>query len=457
MSADAGQPAAVRAGWRALASAPAGVRLLVAALFVLTLLMLPVGRAHLNDWRRANASPHAKPDDAGSLLAPLSFDAGQNFRLRPGADFYAVYEAGYRLRTGGDPYGAGLTPPLRAPDATQFRYPLAAAAWLGVPLSLLPPQASYALWVALGPVMLIANFLLCLGRAPTRAIPLAVVWFAWFPAVPEWHMGQFTLLLATLMLWAADALVHGVRLAGAPWLLAVTLKVYPLAWAPVFWLRGRKRAVLVACGALAASAFLATALYPKGTEVGILRGGLVGAIIAPTHQPYAGAQGVQEAVNALLWKARGHALAEPTPDRLPVPSDPVALVSLALVAGYAALALWALLHGARTHTPEVLGILWLAWFIAFRDNWEHHYMLLQALCGFLLAHGVIGGRVALAAWVFAGAPSLWWFWQRLGYSGGGGAEFAGLLYFLQRPPAVLLLLAVLAHSIARRGPDDPTT
>lgn len=448
----AGSLDACREGLRVLVLAPARTKLIVALLFALTLLMLPVGRGALHDMRSGSQSGYARDADAGSLLAPLAFDSGFNFRLRPGADFFAIYEAGLRARSGDDPYSAGLEEPRRAPYATQFRYPVVTAYWLGAPLSLLPPLVAYAAWVAACVGMLIANFLLCLGRAKEHAGLLALLWFAWFPVVPELHMGQFTLFLATLMLWSADALIARRRLAGAPWSLSVLLKVYPLAWAPLLWREGRRRAVIVTVLVLALSVGATLRYFPKGTEVGVVRIGVLGSVIAKLHQPYAGAQGLQSAVNATCWKLSGRGFAEGTPDPpLPNAGDPTLILSLLMIAAYSAFGLWGLCVWWRDRDVRqltaLLGFLWLAWFIAFRDNWEHHYLLIQALTAFLLVHRVAMPRHALCIWVFAGTPSLWFLWQKLWAGGGAASEVIGLAYFFQRPLGLMILLFLLAKSL----------
>lgn len=450
-----GSLAACREGARVVAQAPARTKLLVALLFAFTLLMLPIGRGALHELRSGAQAGYARDADAGSLLAPLAFDSGFNFRLRPGADFFAIYEAGLRARSGDDPYSAGLEDPRRAPYATQFRYPVVTAYWLGAPLSVLPPLAAYAMWIAACVAMLLANFLLCVGRAREHVGVLALIWFAWFPVLPELHMGQFTLFLATLMLWGADALIARRRFAGAPWALAVLLKVYPLAWAPVVWREGRRRAVIATVLVLALSVIATLRYFPKGTEVGVVRVGVLGSVIAKLHQPYAGAQGLQSAINATCWKLSGRGFAEGTPDP-PVPNltDPTLILSLLMIAVYSAFALWAICGWWRDRDGirlrALLGYLWLAWFIAYRDNWEHHYVLVQALTAFLVVQKLASIRQAAWVWALAGTPSLWYVWHKLWAGGGAVSEIAGLVYFIQRPCGLAVLLFCLSKSLHAR-------
>jgi len=434
---------AMCAGWRTVRDASPRVKLLLLLFFLLTLLMLPAGRGTIHEIRRAGDPAYLREADGGGILAPLAFDSGYNFRLRPGADFFAIYEAGIRARTGGDPYTAGLEAPRRAPYATQFRYPVFTAYWLGAPLSLLPPWVAYGGWVAACIAMIVANFLLCVGRAPSHVLPFALLWFAWFPVVPELHMGQFSLFVATLLLWGADALLVGRRWAGVPWMLAMLVKVFPLAWLPVVWRMGRRRAAIVATLVLFASAGLTIAIFPAGRSEGILSGGIFGKVIAKTHQPYAGAQGLQSAINAIVWKISGKGLVDASPET-PTPhwSDATLIISLVVILAYTVFAVWGIMRmrgdDSAGTKAALLGILWLSWFIAFRDNWEHHYVLVQALAALLLARGVVTPRQTLLIWIFAGTPSLWYLWQKLGPSTAG--EVIGLAYFLQRPIGLGVLL-----------------
>jgi hypothetical protein len=190
--------------------------------------------------------------------------------------------------------------------------------------------------------------------------------------------------------------------------------------------------------------------FPKGTEVGVVRVGILGSVIAKLHQPYAGAQGMQSAINAICWKVTGHGFDEPTPES-PAPhlSDPTLILSLLMIAAYSAFALWGILRWWRNRDPDrliaLLGLLWLAWFVAFKDNWEHHYVLVQALTAMLLSRGILSSRQTILVWFFAGAPSLWVVWHRLW--GGGVSELVGLLYFIQRPAALLILLTHVAKCL----------
>jgi hypothetical protein len=432
----AGPFAGIAEGGRAVLAAPAAVRVWTALCIAMLALMLPFGRGTL----AMVADPHRGTGarDAGGILAPLSADSGMLHRKRPGVDLFAVRAAGERVLNGGSPYGDAL---YSTPYATPYRYLPATALWLGVPLAALPAKAALVAWVAFGFVQVLANFLLCAGRRPDAIPVLAPVWCLWCPLIAEWHLGQASLFLATLLLWSLELLRAERRAWPLPWVLAILLKVFPAAFAFAFLREGRWRAVLAAGVASALLTFPAFAWLGRPDAAMQLEGRFLGAL----RQPYAGAQGVQEFINAIEWKARGLSFAtQATSGEGAFPA--LVIVSVLAWAVFAALLL------KRAPTPRILLVapFWLLWFVAFRDVWEHHYVMLQPLLALLIVETRMPRRAVLLAWLGAGAPSLWWLWQRTGYAGNALAETVGLLYFVQRPVA----LAVIAWWVWRAGRDS---
>ncbi|MDX2177592.1 MAG: glycosyltransferase 87 family protein [Candidatus Sumerlaeia bacterium] len=430
---------------------PRWQRAAFALLILLYASFLPFGRGPLHDVRR----PGVEPRDQGSIWAPLSVDAGYLIRHSPGLDFYSIYNAGSRVLAGLDPYGSDADPPLRAPYKTTFRYLPVTAYWLGVPLNALPPEPAWKAWVALLWLMPVAGFLACAGRRPGLLWVFALLWFCWFPLVPEFHLGQFTLFMATLLFWFALRLFEGGRLAGAAWVLGALVKVYPLGFALLLWSWGRRRAVVVAF-ALAVPPLAYFAATPSGLSEGLGGAGVRGRLVGAMDVPYAGAQGVQALVNVLAWKAQGLAMLPPGGfERLAPGRDPVAYASAAIILLWGALCVWAWWRTRRAPDEAALAIFWLTWFVVFRDAWEHHTALVQALAAFLLVRGRISARLALLVWCAAGAPSLWYFWQKAGYTGNILAESLGVAYFVQRPVATLALAAAMVASLRRIHPAGP--
>lgn len=435
-----------RHGWRAIAEATFQQRLWLVAGLLLLAIMLPFGRRG--------------PDDAGGFLAPLTADSGSRNlqRMAPGVDFYAIYHAGTRVLSGRSPYGGvgDATAPQRVPYFTPFRYPPLTALWLSVPLNVLPPKVAWVMWSLFLAALLCGNFLLCVGRRPELFRLWCVLWFAWFPMIAELHVGQFSLLLGTLLMWSLDAMARGSKAGWIGWLLAINLKVFPVLLAPVLWRAGRHREVVIALAITALSIVAAFAIFGRDLVREIVQRDRAAGLFTPKlRAPYAGAQGVQEGLRIIDWKlVHGLSFAANPNDIAATSILRPAAWGVALI--YGLICAGALLRQTPATAPYVIGLVWLSWFVVQEDCWEHHYMMLQCLLGYLLINKSINPSIAIVCWFAAGAPSCWWLWYRMGYQGNPTAEFLGLLYFLQRPIAVITLIGVLGYGAIVRPSSAKT-
>lgn len=431
-------------GMDALWKAKWPCKLLVGLLFLVLLLMFPAGRTN--------------PEQVGGAFAPLSVDSGYLFRQRPAADFFSVYDAGSRILRFQDPYGVNQVSGgegLRAPYVATFRYLPITAVWLAVPLNILPPWPAYYTWAVLNLIFIALNFFLCVGRRPDRIPIFALIWFAWFPVFVELHMGQFTLFMATLMLWGMDGIRSGRYITGsAGWILATMLKVYPIAMAPSLWLWGRWKAVLLMLLLVVGTTVLWRLAVPSEFNEGVVNRGIAGRVIGQSRQPYAGAMGCQEMVNAVVWKLKGNEFSSSSSNLKPL-KDPVFIINALVLGLYGLICLWALIRTRKKISLAAIGLFWMSWFFAYVDCWEHHYVLIQSLVALLLAWRVINWPTALCCWLFAGTPSLWYLWNKAGYTGNFNAELLGTLYFLQRPIALFLLTGILSWKIYTEGKGKP--
>lgn len=470
-------PCALRAmladGWRAVRHLSPGKRLLLALLFLLCLSFLPFGRtspgAHLAS--EPGNPVHNQPARlGGSIWKPLAADsdAGHLFRHRIGLDFFCIYEAGALVLQGRDPFqvnrmtgvlwgqetgeGGGRLSPTRAPWVTAFHYTPLAALLLGAPLAVLPPWVAYGVWVLFCQGLLAVNFLLCAGRAPRHVLLLGLLWFAWFPVAVELYMGQFTLFLSSLILYTALALERGAPSAALWWGATIALKVYTAAMLPllVLWRRGiGAAAALLIVGGTTLGYF---ALVPDSGRHFSERG-LEGRVLLAPRQPYAGAQGLQEGINSIVWTLSGRAFGESYRRPSTPGSYEVALRAslLLLFAAYAALLLWAVWASRHGFHAGAFGLFWALWMVAFGDCWEHHLTLAQGLCAWYLITGVIDPRTAAAVWLSIGAPSLWFLFSRtVSVEAGLVDSISGLSYFLHRPVGILLLILAGARSLIPR-------
>ncbi len=451
------------AGWRLWLEGGWGWRAAAVALICLNLSFLPWAPA----WppSLAREGPAARwavaPGSLGATRgwgarSPWYFTAQDShyYEIAPGADFFAIYEAGWRARHGMDPYSVNTRrEPLAAPYMASFRY-IPLTAWLlAAPLSLLPPWTAFALWILLNEAALLFNLGLTAALAPrARRRALGALWLAFWPLHIEWHMGQFSFLMGCLLFWSGLALAQG-RLPRANlfWGLSTWLK----NWTAIFWLwwlgRGRARATAatlwIALAALTSAGYFlalpeARASFYAAAADRRLAGG-VGDL-------FWGRQGAQMAVAALLAggymegmepprgfggarRAFGHNLA-------PVLNAAISLGALAWI-----LAL-ALRRGPRApHPLDLLGLVWLWWFFAYLDTWEHHYVMLLPLAALLGAAGRLDGRALWIPAIVWAAPSLYRLSVPAVAYGWPFAPLWVILYFVQRPLGVAWVFLALSR------------
>lgn len=393
-----------------------------------------------------------------SLWANFTMDSGEVFRFKQGFDFFAVHNAGRMVREGATPYG--FAPPQlkdQLLEAPPFRYPPVAAYWYGLPMSFLPPNGAYALWVGITVMGTLLAWLYCCGWRPELIPILSLLWLLWFPAIAEWHMGQCSQLIGLCLLWTWVLFRRGSAMFALPWGVAISLKVFPALALPMFLHTPRlRKAALAAVAIIGATTLLLPMLWAeetiiRETETGML---LSDRFISWLRPPYGGSMGVQELVNAAWWQGLyGSMIAHPDwipPEKL---ADPVRWSTGIVLGLYGLLLAAAWLRVRFRPNMEVFALSMLLWFFAFRDCWEHHYLFIQGLLALLLLERVLTTRQALLCWVFAGTPSLWFPWLKLFIARGQHdplVEGVALLYFIQRPVAVLLLAVLLFRRVFRR-------
>jgi glycosyl transferase family 87 len=308
-------------------------------------------------------------------LVPLFNDTVHRFG--PGADFFALYQAGYSAVHGHSIYSF-LPGQTVIPYAYPFRYLPASAYTAGVLLTLVPPAAAYALWLGVCELCLLYNVRETYRRSGegVRGALLAGLWLAFTPYFLELWVGQFTFLLGSLLFWSALALQDGRwKAAQGWWITSVLWKPASLLWAPL-WLRERRFwPGLALCGLLLLGNLVYFLFFPGDWAV------FQQANVQPLPTWHAGNIGL----SGLLYHFTGEG-------RLFAPLR--ALLTLAL----AGPVLWVTFHRPRRedegsgHQGEehnagrsgvpgtpwwLLAALWtLLYFLVYKDVWEHHLTLL---------------------------------------------------------------------------------
>ncbi len=317
-------------------------------------------------------------------------------------DFFSIYQGGDFALHGHSIYG-WVTPYDHVPYHAPYRY-LPFFAYTGAILfNALPPWPAYWRWVALLEVLLVANAWLTWRLAPDRrwGLVAASLWFMFTPFYLEEYMGQWSFLMATLMLWAGVALWRGrAALSGLPWMLSVLIKTNSALLGPIF-LRLRQWRVL------ALAAVLVVALN-------------VPYFIARPHD------------GRVFWDMNFGSYWKESPGRNAVmnsgdlggvayirnawlivdenASDMPGTVERVVVLGVIGLSLAATFLPRR---PDALSLfaVWSSAFFLVYFAWEHHYVMLLPALALLVALRKEYRGVALFAFVMVALPTPYFLFQ----------------------------------------------
>jgi hypothetical protein len=284
-----------------------------------------------------------------------------------GYDFQVYYLAGQAALAGQDPYGVE--------GAFGFRYLPAFAHLVARLFALLPPLTSYLLFLLASELILAADIWLTWKWAPaglTRSIAVCM-WLCPTPLYLELYMGQVSLWAASLLFYLFYALDRGqARAAALAWSAAVLVKPNALLLLPAF-ARQRRYLPLALCGlAVLCTSLPHFLLYPGSW--GAFLGANLGTQQLEGTLTHAGNLGLWGLLVSLSAKAAGLSLAHLS-SLADLPLWGQALVQV----GPAAVLAFSLLATFRTQHPDALlpFTLWLsAFFLIYKDIWEHHYVFL---------------------------------------------------------------------------------
>jgi hypothetical protein len=299
-------------------------------------------------------------------LNPLFNDTMHRFG--PGGDFFSIYAAGVKARAGESVYTIGGHVPT-VPYAYAFRYAPLVADTLGAALSCLPAIAAYAAWLIGCELALLRNIRLTLALAPDKRTGqvAAALWLLFTPYYLELFVGQFTFITASLVFWAylgwRDGARGIARKADWLWAAAVWLKMMPLLFLPVVLLRGRGKGAVAVGMVLAASSAAYFLRFPQDWAV----------FAATNAQEAPAGHAGNLGLMALLYHAAGE-----RPEAFTL----ARAVALALVGASLAWLTWRAWKAGRARTDAEGQMVALyagcsaAYLLAYKDVWEHHYVLL---------------------------------------------------------------------------------
>jgi hypothetical protein len=284
-----------------------------------------------------------------------------------GYDFQVYYLAGKALLEGRDPYAVE--------GAFGFRYLPAFAHTVARAFALLPPLAAYLGYLLVSELILAADLWLTWRWAPAglaRSVAICM-WLVPTPLYLELYMGQVSFWAASLLFWLFCLLGRGnTRGAALAWVGAVLIKPNALLLLPAF-LRQRRWLPLGTCGLAVLCTSLPHFLLYPGSWGLFLRANL-GASQVEGALTHAGNLGLWGALVSLVAKTAGLSLSGLSSlADLPLWGQGLVLLGPAAVV---AISLWATLRGGDRE-PLLPYTLWLAaFFLVYKDVWEHHYVFL---------------------------------------------------------------------------------
>jgi hypothetical protein len=332
-----------------------------------------------------------------------------------GPDFFVLYEAGWDFLHGRNMYlrddatmsteealARGLQ---HAPYYATYRYLPFYGYTLGVVLSFFRPFAAYWLWIIVNEILLGINIHLTrrLCRRPETFALCIIFWISPFPLFVEYFMGQYSVLMGTLVFWTAIFLIYGRKLgAGICWMLSVLLKTYTLLLAPLFY-RLKRRADIVICIALVAATSIPYFLiFPKGLEK-FYEFGLKGRLGEGASQLYMGSQGIQTALQATANLFRLEDV------HAPIFSAQMSLAKLLIITvSLSILVFLVVLTFRKDFDPLAVYCLWImTFFLFYRDLWEHHYVMLIPVLVLMTSTERLPVWVVVTVFALTGTPTLY--------------------------------------------------
>ncbi len=326
-------------------------------------------------------------------LNPLFYDSSHRFGQ--GCDFYSIYLAGEHARQGASIYAWSHLHP-GVPYAYPYRYLPFAAFTLGVLVSLVPAKISYWTWIVICEAILVRNIQVTRKNAadPARAWIPTAIWLVFTPYYLELFMGQFTFVVASLMLWAFDSWQHNENrrfsLADAGWILSILLKPIPLLLAPIAILQRRYVALATGTAMIVATSWLYFARFPSDFSV------LMSMNAHPFPDAHSGNMGLMALFGALC-----------APDNVPLFMVLKYATYLIVVAGVAYVYFMCLRNQSEAKSVTVIRLFAAcsaAYLLCYVDVWEHHYViLLPALA--LLAATNDDWRIWLPAYAICALPT----------------------------------------------------
>jgi hypothetical protein len=387
-------------------------------------------------------------------LDPLFHDSD---RFPRGIDFYSVYQAGDAALHGRSIYAFPNTADV--PYSLPYRYLPFVAYGAALPMQILPAKAAYWLWVGAIELMVGWNARTSFHLASDRkwACVGAAFWLCATPLYLETYMGQWSLLMATLVMTAMAYLLRRNDVSALSlWGTSVLTKTNSAILWPMFARIGQWRAVLIVGGIVVL--FSAPYFIARPDDWRIFWEMNFGyywdeppTFLAAVESGNLGLAGLTTAAWLVIDEN-----ATTTPIGLAAPII-VAVLALSLAATVA----W------RQPSIAVLFAVWMtSYFLLYGDVWEHHYVMLLPVLALLIGRIPEFRPLALVVFVFVALPTPYALFERLYADDTFGVtqsaellwpHWAGILYHCSKiVPTAALWLAACAYCLGLWSPRAQT-
>ncbi len=316
-----------------------------------------------------------------------------------GVDFFSIYEGGRNVLEGRSAYFFDGRDTSVTPYHASYRYIPAFAYGFAAPLNALPAWSAYWAWVAFYELLLVINAYVTwriAGRG-TWGVVAAAMWFVYSPFYLEQYMGQFSFLMATLLLLTGIGLVRGKELfAGLPWVMSLLTKSNSVVLTPLF-VRLRWWRSLLAGAALGVLSLLYFIWYPNDFQpffdenVANVFRGAGNRFFNFSPGDLGGVAFIRNSLMSLDHGTTG----------VPI-VYPAIWVAVVVAASLGATFL------SREGDPLALFCIWVSAFFLCYAAWEHHYVMFLPVLVLLTTLRPAARPWAVAVFVWLALPTPYW-------------------------------------------------
>lgn len=410
--------------------------------FLISLLEEPWKWEHGKNLVGSKAHPAESPDEKG-FLDKFFHDTD---RVPRGLDFFSIYQAGYNFTKNSSVY-FGIrehrNPDLLVvPYFSGFRYLPVYAYTYGALLTLLPPWTSYWTWISIVEILFWINLYLVMHHGASLRFRLiaAATWLAYSPYYVELHIGQQSMVTATLLnLMLFSHLKQHINRRDSFFIGSVLWKINTILLLPLFIKFKRYTSIVVllllVAGLSAPYFFSVPGSFSEFISYFTVK--FIGS--GPSSQ---GAW----TLGASIWQKSGDSCpwvhAHPQLIRYLLNAWNVLILATALCAVFIPKSV-SFIHSAS--------IFICMYFLTYQLVWEHHYVMFLPVCSILILEDK--SLKWLVPWIFIASPTPYIFFNDVSVAMPqvNWTMLQILVYHGLKPISVIAIFSLLILRLLRRG------